>query len=565
MLTDNTCSSFARSDVAHAQFRAGSIMAEKDESDDLTCTVCLEEFREPKLLPCCHTFCKGCLERILEKSRQKKRLSCPQCRAEHEVTESGPSALLTDFTVLQAFRIRRLTTMRKSCGMCSGEGVQPVSFCEACEEYLCGYCDGAHKRMKVFTDHSVVPLGEFKPESFIPKPKPYYCQQHPQNVVQFFCQTCNQLVCGNCVVQSRNPFPLGGSRQCIHTFTALNDGLKPMEEELQKLVDSADYDRKQCESSLNSLEEIQKQQAHHVQQLKTQVNTAVDLYIKVLQDSCVQTLAEIDAKHGRKNENAQVHKQQLQTAVSHINSGLRFAMKALQCHDDTERIAMMGRATSQLKQPTKHMEIQNMLETPPLVVKDLKATFQTLLVEFKSEDIKVTSSHLGINIGEKAELEVTISTKPVGEPKFQIKYGSSYKCSLTPQTVVLEPDKWLLKFTPSCGGRHIVSVCIYGVWVSGRSSVWEHRHPTFYVGGRLKEGDTVRRMPHTDRPLFSWTTLTKSHDTKETGKVTKVLYSTSKAGNLSCDVEVEWNSGEKSEKESFQWGDVHGHPLELAL
>ena len=114
-----------------------------------------------------------------------------------------------------------------------------------------------------------------------------------------------------------------------------------------------------------------------------------------------------------------------------------------------------------------------------------------------------------------------------------------------------------------------MSVCIYGVWVSGRSSVWEHRHPTFYVGGRLKEGDTVRRMPHTDRPLFSWTTLTKSHDTKETGKVTKVLYSTSKAGNLSCDVEVEWNSGEESEKESekesFQWGDVHGHPLELAL
>ena len=538
-------------------------MAEKDESEDLTCTVCLEEFTEPKLLPCCHTFCKGCLQRILEKSRRKKRLSCPQCRAEHDVTENGPSALLTDFTVLQAFRIRKLATKRNSCGMCSSEGVRPVSFCEECEEYLCGFCDSAHKRMKVFTDHSVLPLGEFKPESFIPKPKPYYCQQHPQNVVQYFCQTCNQLICGNCVVQSQNLFAQDGNKHRMHTFTALNDGLKPMEEELEKLGDSADHDRRRHESSLNSLGELEKQQDHHVQQLKTQVNTAVDLYIKTLQDSRVQALAEIDAKHGRKKKSVQVHKQQLQTAISHINSGLRFAMKALRCHDDTERIAMISQATSQFKQPTKYMEIQNTFETSPLVVKDLEATLQTLLVEFKLEDIKITPSpsHL-VNIGEKAELEVTISLKPIGEPKFLIKYGSSYKCSLTPQTVMLEPDKWLLKFTPPCGGKHIVNVCIYGVWVSD-TSVWGQKYPTFYVHGRLKEGDIVHRIPHSEG-LFG-VVMTKRQGKKETGKVTKVSHSTSRAGNLFCTIEVEWNSGGKSYNESFQWGDVNGYPLELAL
>ena len=547
--------------IAHAQFELARIsMAEKGESEDLTCTVCLEEFKEPKLLPCCHTFCKGCLERILEKCSEKKRVSCPQCRAEHEVTGSGPSAFLTDFTVLQAFRIRKLTTKRNSCGMCSSEGVPPVSFCEECEEYLCGYCDGAHKRMKVFTEHSVVLLGDFKPESFIPKPKPYYCQQHPQNVVQFFCQTCNQLICGNCVVQSRNKFAQDGSKHSMHTFTALNDGLKPMEEDLEKLVDSADRDRMRYESSLSSLTEQEKWQDHYAQQLKTEVNTAVDLYIKTLQDSRVQTLAKIDAKCSRKKESAQVHKQQLQSAVSHINSGLRFALKALQCHDDLERMTMIGQATSQLKQPTEQCEVQNMLERSPLVVNNLAATLQTLLVEFKLEDIKITSSHLGINIGEKAKVEITISTKPVGEPTFLIKYGSSYKCSLTPQTVMLEPNKWLLKFTPSCGGQHIVSACIYGVWICDRSSLLGQKDPNFYVHGRLKEGDIVHRTPHSDR-LFS-VAMTKPLNK---GKVTKVSHSISNAGNLFCNVEVEWSSGEKSCNESFKWGDVNGYPLELAL
>ena len=531
-------------------------MAEEYESEDLTCTVCLEEFKEPKLLPCCHTFCSGCLERILEKSSGKRRLSCPQCRAEHQVTESGPSAFLTDFTVLQAFRIRRLTTKRKSCGMCSSEEVRPVSFCEECEEYLCRFCDRAHKRMKVFTEHSVVPVGEFKPESFIPKPKPYYCQQHPQNVVQFFCRTCNQLICGNCVADSQTGF-VDGVKHRKHTFITLRDGLKPMEKELEELVDSSDHDCRRYESSLNSLREQEKWQDHHAQQLKMEVNTAVDLYIKRLQNSRVRALAEIDAKSTKKKKRVPTYKHRLKSAISCINSGSRFALKALRCHDDTERMIMIGQATRQIKQPTELYEVQNMLETPPLVVNNLEAT---LLREFKLEDIKITSSPKEVQIGVKAELEVTISTKPVGEPTFLIKYGSSYKCSLTPQTVMLEPDKWLLKFTPSCGGQHMVSACIYGVWISDRYSLWEHKYPKFYVHGSLKEGDIVRRTPYSGR-LSS--VAMRKRDEKETGKVTKVSCSTNKAGSL-CKVEVEWSSG-TSYKESFQWDDVNGYSLELAL
>ena len=204
-----------------------------------------------------------------------------------------------------------------------------------------------------------------------------------------------------------------------------------------------------------------------------------------------------------------------------------------------------------------------MLEAPPLVVNNLVATLQTLLVEFKLENIKITSSHQGINVGEKAKLEVTISTKPVGEPEFLIKYGSSYKCSLTPQTVMLKPGKWLLEFTPSCGGQHVVSACIYGVWISERYSLLGQNHPKFYVHGRLKEGDIVRRIPHlvhSDR-LFSVAMTKPLHK----GKVTKVSHSISNAKNLFCHVEVEWSSSEKSYKESFKWGDVDGYPLELAL
>jgi len=125
-----------------------------------------------------------------------------------------------------------------------------------------------------------------------------------------------------------------------------------MEEDLEKLIDSANCDLKQCESNLNSLEKIEERQEHHTQQLKAQINTAVDWYIKCLQASRVQTLNEIDAKISQESKNTQTQKQHLKSTITHLNSSLKFGSKALKCHNATERVAMIGHAVSQFKQPT---------------------------------------------------------------------------------------------------------------------------------------------------------------------------------------------------------------------
>ena len=52
---------------------------------NMSCAVCLEALKDPKVLPCCHSFCKCCLKGIIDKSLQKEKLACPQCRALHAV------------------------------------------------------------------------------------------------------------------------------------------------------------------------------------------------------------------------------------------------------------------------------------------------------------------------------------------------------------------------------------------------------------------------------------------------------------------------------------------------
>jgi len=59
-------------------------MAEVRERE-LVCSVCLGDFRDPKVLPCCHSYCCECLEGVLQRSMKTAAITCPQCRTEHKV------------------------------------------------------------------------------------------------------------------------------------------------------------------------------------------------------------------------------------------------------------------------------------------------------------------------------------------------------------------------------------------------------------------------------------------------------------------------------------------------
>ncbi|CAI8036604.1 Tripartite motif-containing protein 2, partial [Geodia barretti] len=49
-------------------------------SNQLSCSVCLEEYRRPRVLPCLHVFCEACLEKLVGTQRDKLSALCPNCR-----------------------------------------------------------------------------------------------------------------------------------------------------------------------------------------------------------------------------------------------------------------------------------------------------------------------------------------------------------------------------------------------------------------------------------------------------------------------------------------------------
>ena len=59
-------------------------------ADDTECAVCFEEFQTPKILPCNHTFCLKCLEKL----ELQKRITCPKCSKKHNVPDRGAQSFM---------------------------------------------------------------------------------------------------------------------------------------------------------------------------------------------------------------------------------------------------------------------------------------------------------------------------------------------------------------------------------------------------------------------------------------------------------------------------------------
>ena len=96
----------------------------------LECPVCMDIFRNPRILPCAHTICKGCLESLIRGSS----IECPVCRAKHVIPPKKADGFSRNLIV--AGMIDTL------CGECRSK--EPEVECSHCNKRLCVDCQKNH-------------------------------------------------------------------------------------------------------------------------------------------------------------------------------------------------------------------------------------------------------------------------------------------------------------------------------------------------------------------------------------------------------------------------------------
>ncbi|NWW09140.1 TRI59 protein, partial [Oreocharis arfaki] len=125
--------------------------------EELTCAICYEIFEEPRVLPCSHSFCRVCLQGLLQPSAgfpSGRCLSCPTCRAVVAVPAAGPKALPINFAlkaVIDKWQQEEPagagagagagTGAEAEAGTCSAHPQQPLNiYCLRDRQLVCGQC-----------------------------------------------------------------------------------------------------------------------------------------------------------------------------------------------------------------------------------------------------------------------------------------------------------------------------------------------------------------------------------------------------------------------------------------
>ena len=129
--------------------------------DRVSCGICMEQYdyndHKPKLLPCEHTFCEACLNRLSLSMDTVNEVECPMCRTKHEVPSCG---FITNRTVLDiSDELEKNTTTPASTIQCSEH---PRSECVlVCMDCVSGLCPKCLKQAK-HQGHNLEEVAEAK-------------------------------------------------------------------------------------------------------------------------------------------------------------------------------------------------------------------------------------------------------------------------------------------------------------------------------------------------------------------------------------------------------------------
>ncbi|KAJ8262431.1 hypothetical protein GJAV_G00166400 [Gymnothorax javanicus] len=242
----------------------------------LICSICLDHYNKPKVLPCLHTFCERCLQIYIP--AHSLTISCPVCRQTSILPERGVSALQSNF-----FITGLMDVLQRS----------PDSSSEAC---------------------TVV-----EAINAIATTPPLSCANHEGKVKEFYCPPCETAVCEDCSHGEHADHPTVPLKEAVEQHKiSLEDQLSAVKKRLPEI-----------DLALKGLSEILQQLGGQRSSIEDDIHSTFEELQKTLNVRKSVLLMELEVTYGLKQKVLQSQMDSLQQDQEGIKSSCNFTEQAL--------------------------------------------------------------------------------------------------------------------------------------------------------------------------------------------------------------------------------------------
>ena len=452
----------------------------QDLEKEITCAICHEHYTEPKVLPCCHYYCKQCIHHLALRTGMDKPFPCPECRKDTTLPEASVNNLPTAFFLNRMKEVHSKLELahgkvEAKCEMCLEDKAE--AFCRQCTKFICADCVKSHKKMKkLFPGHKVSTLEELKEggaeEILIQEPSHEACKVHdqPKNI---FCYECDTLICRDCTIKDH----LGHNYEFVKVAgPEAKEMLIQQLEPLRKSQRSLTCAIKEIQTTIAEVEDQGGSVANTIKCSCAELHTIIDNHQESL-------LTEAATRVQQKVKHLSGQEKSLSTAYVSAQSVIEYTEQCLE-HSPNDKVLcmraeMQSRIDREIQEQQKEGENLAPVEEVDMGVEvscdeDLK---QLCLTKAKIMQLPIDALITGegiksAEVSKMSEFQVVTGLsngKPTKQPVVvECHLHSLAKDSTTKCTVdLIQGGEYRVQYTPTVRGRYELIVTLNGQEVAG--------------------------------------------------------------------------------------------------
>ncbi|XP_061185919.1 tripartite motif-containing protein 5-like [Saccostrea echinata] len=427
------------------------------KGDISTCSVCFERFKNPRYLPCLHSFCHSCLESYIISACISKDspvgFRCPLCRefvaapGTFSSPEKWAKQLPLNESLIKYLKNENVVEDHNMCEACNrAQEDQPASFwCKTCMEFLCDMCTKYHRKNMMTQEHRLAPLNEVK-SSGSAMIAENVCVKH-KGEIMMFCFDHQEACCTTCVsFEHRKCQKVESIDKCL---TALQE-----DNAIEKLMTEID------KLSLK-LENIAKEEESNISQIDLQSNEILRT-IEQIQQEIVEHMELLKNSHA--GELSKITKERKDKLNSSLDSIMEKKLYMEHCKQVISRVKENG---SDLAFVTKYYEVKRKIdEIKKTNINKISFDIQEKISP-KVKEMKTISKLSELSVFQKScsmEFGFDVTTaKMTLEAEFTVENGWIYGGSFLPSGGILLADYPNFRFIYlDCIGKNILQGKLVG-------------------------------------------------------------------------------------------------------
>ena len=286
--------------------------------DEVSCSVCMCTFTDPKQLPCLHSFCLHCLNGIQRASGVHGKITCPECRRQFQISGSrNPSELPTNFRInslLDVLAIKECSTVNVKCRNCEKRSAH-TSYCFQCCSFWCEECIVGHNIIRENKDHRTLALKDFQDQDIkAVLERPAFCQKkhHENKELEFFCKGCKVTICSTCAItlhEGHSKMPLQEATD--ERKTQINSMIRSLKDKVRGKQKEVEQFNQQSIAFQSKVTEV-----------KSQVQSCVDQIIAIIEAKKQDAFDVIDNQAKKSPESLSQKKDEVEKQVKLIESAI---------------------------------------------------------------------------------------------------------------------------------------------------------------------------------------------------------------------------------------------------